>query len=232
MKKSVKLVAALAICGVLTVAGTLAYMSSTTDTKKNVFTIGSGVDGEITEPNWPGNDGSDVVYTPSSTIKKDPMVTNTSEKESVYVGMKLEYRFTEDALSVYNTNNKTDYTSMEALLEELGYADAEAYIKGITTLSFNTDAEGTAAVDSEWFAATGVENSYYYAKKGDATTPLAVVSGVTTNPLFGAVTISNKITIKEMLPFEISATGYVVQTTDITNAEAIDELSKLMETAK
>ena len=231
MNNKLKAVAALAICGMIAVGGTLAYMSNTTNTAKNVFTIGSGITGEVTEPNWPGKDGKDVVFKPGSTIAKDPQITNQSEGDAAYVGLKLEYVIDEvEAFKQYKANNpKTTFTSISQVYTKVGATDAESYIKAITSITINEkNTKGT------WVNITGT-NKYYYAEL-DSTKALALGTNATSDPLFREVVIKNKVGANNavemntdtMLPFEIKVTGYLVQGDLDAGADPVTELSNLM----
>ena len=78
MKKKILALCLVVVLAVTAVTGaTLAYFTDTTETKKNVFTVGN-VDIELTEPNWTVSGSVDApdVY-PGEALKKDPTVTNT-----------------------------------------------------------------------------------------------------------------------------------------------------------
>ena len=81
---SVLLVAAVAI------GGTLAYLSTTTETKKNVFTFAENIRAELPEPNWDPENGKNLK--PGSEVKKDPMIKNTSANGlDEFVAIKLTF---------------------------------------------------------------------------------------------------------------------------------------------
>lgn len=224
MKNTKKIIGALAICGILAAGGTLAYLSNVTDTKHNVFTIGSGIKGDILEPNWPGNGGQDVEYAPSSTILKDPQIINNSDAESAYIGIKLEYKVNEtDAWAKYLANNNgTTFTSIQDVYASVGATNMEEYVKEIAVLSLNKN-----NTNGKWLPLAGTQNGYYYATlDGSAAQPLPAHS--TSDPLFRDVTIKSSISIDKMIPFEISATGYLVQSKDVSSATGITELAGLM----
>ena len=70
MKKS-KLLACLAMAGVLAIgAGTYAIFSDKTVERNNIFTIGTGIDGEIFEPNWEGTEEKGVEYRQIALFQK------------------------------------------------------------------------------------------------------------------------------------------------------------------
>ena len=81
---SVILVAAIAI------GATLAYLSTITDEKENVFTFAQNIKAKLDEPNWDPDEGENL--TPGYEVKKDPMITNKSDNGiSEYVAIKLTF---------------------------------------------------------------------------------------------------------------------------------------------
>lgn len=245
MKKS-KLLACLAMAGVLAIgAGTYAIFSDKTIEKQNVFTIGSGIDGDILEPNWPGNDGNEVEYTPGEVISKDPQILNNSTKESAYIGIQLRYVLPENAYTLYNKNNGTNYENNNGVLNALGYTNEENYIKALTegtefNLAFDKFSAGTVTITEKdennvevtktfeeaegYWKALGLKNSYMYV--GETGEALAVEHGMLTEPIFKEVKIKKDIDIKDMMPFEIRVQGYLVQTSN--GIDAVSELTSLM----
>lgn len=91
----------LAIClvAVLAVGSTWAYLSTVTQTKRNVFTFQENISADLTEPLWDGgvddnsNDIPDAAerMTPGGFVDKDPRITNTCLMDE-YVGIKLTFR--------------------------------------------------------------------------------------------------------------------------------------------
>lgn len=233
MKKN-KMLACLAMAGILAIgAGTYAIFSDKTDEKRNVFTIGSGIDGDILEPNWPGNDGSEVEYKPGSVISKDPQILNNSTKESAYVGIQLRYVLPEDAYTVYNNNNGTSFESNAKVLEKLGFKNEEDYVKTLTketefNLELNKVVAKTGETEGYWVPLkvdnVDLANSYMYV--GSDGNALKVPAKSLTEPIFNEVKVVNDIDIENMMPFEIRVQGYLVQTSDGINAA--EELMSLM----
>lgn len=237
MKKS-KLLACLAMAGVLAIgAGTYAIFSDKTVERNNIFTIGTGIDGEIFEPNWEGTEEKGVEYRPDSTISKDPQIKNNSDAESAYIGIQLRYSLPKDAYVTYSNNNDKQYKSNAEVLKDLGYNNEEEYIKALTAeTEFNLTLDKfTAAttkngkeVEGYWIPLKNgdvtVPNSYMYV--GDNGKALAVEHGMLTEPIFKEVKIVKDIDIKDMMPFEIHVQGYLVQSTEGINAA--EELTNLM----
>lgn len=136
----------------------MAYLSTVSDKKENVFTGSKGIELTLTEPNWDGDTDGDGIrdkdtdndgnydpigktdaenYTPGITIAKDPMLQNTTditkntEKPSEWVALKVSYKLKK----VTNTNPLT----FDGEYSAITYAEMKDIISAI---SFHT---GTAA---------------------------------------------------------------------------------------
>lgn len=72
--------------------GTLAYLSTVTETKTNTFTMGTGITGQTDEPGWKEEEALNFV--PGKVIAKDPEIKNTSADttDPVYVAAKITYQ--------------------------------------------------------------------------------------------------------------------------------------------
>lgn len=88
--KTARKVLLVVLCAALlvgaSVAGTLAYLSKTTEKITNTFTIGN-IDLTLTETK---PDGKSAKLIPGTTIDKDPKVTVTANSEKCYVFVKIE----------------------------------------------------------------------------------------------------------------------------------------------
>lgn len=94
MKKKVLLAAgSLALVGTIAVGGTLAYLSSITETKKNVFTGSKLIHGELTETEW--NEESGSSYYPGKVIAKNPQIVNYAEDKSIDAYVAVTVKFTD-----------------------------------------------------------------------------------------------------------------------------------------
>ncbi len=204
MKKNKTYLAAVVLLLVFVVGGAIAYFTDT-DTKTNVFTIGS-VDIELVEPNLNTTDANsnnvpdaaeDLM--PGQSVAKDPKINNVSTKNPAYVFVKVEVPCTTETtpqeMFTYTTN------------------------AGWTELS-------TAAV-----ACTSGGNAthvYYYgsnntltalAKAADASTPTP-----TSTAVFSSVTLLNTLTGTEGLTGNktITVTGYGIQTEGLASTAPAD----------
>ncbi len=80
-KKHIRNALALVLVAVISVVGTLAYLSKKTGPTTNTFTGSAGLKLGLTEPNWEGDDGDSSKangYTPNQVLKKDPILYNGS----------------------------------------------------------------------------------------------------------------------------------------------------------
>lgn len=93
MKKRSLTILSIVLVALLAVGVTFAYLTATTGTKTNTFTLGDNIDIELTEPAWDADGGGKDLsqnFVPGRNIPKDPKVTNTKDKD-VWVAIKLEY---------------------------------------------------------------------------------------------------------------------------------------------
>ncbi|MEG0708980.1 MAG: SipW-dependent-type signal peptide-containing protein, partial [Longicatena sp.] len=90
-KRLTATVAAMALTGVMAVAGTLAYMQQVTETKQNVFTSSKDIDTELTEETFEQTVANN--YYPGQTILKNPVMHNESvDGTPIYVATKLTFK--------------------------------------------------------------------------------------------------------------------------------------------
>ncbi|MEF9916515.1 MAG: TasA family protein [Lachnospiraceae bacterium] len=94
-KKITAGILATALIGTLVIGGTLAYFSQKTEEKTNTFTMGNGITGKLTEPQW-DQKGKTLAenFTPGLEIPKDPQITNTTAGDKVsdaWVAVKISY---------------------------------------------------------------------------------------------------------------------------------------------
>ncbi len=93
-KTVIMLLAVAAILG-LTIGGTLAWLTDTTDSVKNTFTT-SDVDIELKETT-----GTEYQMVPGYTITKDPKVTVKADSEKCYLFVKLDKSENFDSFMTY-----------------------------------------------------------------------------------------------------------------------------------
>lgn len=181
--KMKKTILALSLAAVLGLGGTLAYMSTTTNEKENIFTVGDAITGELKEPKWDNDDFTDemnkvgvtttdelgvnqaVKFVPGREINKDPAVANTSEGTEAYIGVTIAYTG----------------------------AKSKAELEKFATVDWNT---------KDWT----FNADYTYAVYNNP-----VAAGDKTTTLFNTVTINEDATTKTMKNFEITLAGYLVQ---------------------
>ena len=104
MKKKLPIIIAV-IVAILIIGGVVAYLTDT-DSKRNVFTVGS-VKISLSEDNWDEFSGQSVM--PGQTVQKDPTIENIG-KNSAYVYIKVEQPIVnltsgEGPLFSYTTNS-------------------------------------------------------------------------------------------------------------------------------
>lgn len=192
MKKKSTLLATLALAGIMAVgAGTYALMSDKTDSKTNVFTVGSALTGELKEPLWDGQNftktdlrvtvptddtelGMNLAtnFVAKREIPKDPAVANTSTGTNAWIAVTIEYT---------------------------GDANSAAAIDAFADIDWNT---------TNWTFNDDYTVAYY---------KNPVVAGNKTNTLFDKVVIDADANAntpadeKTMRNFDIKLTAYLVQ---------------------
>ncbi len=87
------MVGAVALVGV-SIMGTMAYLTATTDTVQNTFTVGNVTikldEADITNTSNRTSEGNKYQLIPAKTYKKDPTVTVTSNTADCYLFVKFE----------------------------------------------------------------------------------------------------------------------------------------------
>lgn len=101
MKKALTVAVSVMLVAAIAVAGTLAYLSASSDAVVNQFVFGN-VGVSIAEPSWTGNNETAVKVAPGQIVPKNPTVTVTgTEKVYVYVLLKNTINTTTDSYLKY-----------------------------------------------------------------------------------------------------------------------------------
>lgn len=95
MKKTLTVVIALVLVVVMSVAGTVAYLTATTDPITNTFTVGN-INITLTETT------SDFKMVPGNDIAKDPKVTVVGGSEACWLFVKVEKSANLDSFVIYD----------------------------------------------------------------------------------------------------------------------------------
>lgn len=195
--------------GIMMIAGlTLAFLTSTSNTKQNTFTLGPNISIRLAEPAFDGLDyvGGIVTeatalslgvhqaenFVPGRVIPKDPSVKNTGSQNAVWVAVKLHY-----------TVGEPDPATP---------ADTWTSLSDFANINFNT---------SDWEMKTGSDYTVFYFKTS------VLPSGVTSN-LFNDVTIKTDAAYVALHPFVINIKAYAVQAEELTYIQAQNELDALI----
>lgn len=181
LKKKLASMTAIVLVLAVGVWGTMAYLSTLSNEKKNTFTGSKGIALKLTEPYWDETPGADEgltdltelgenaasSYTPGTKIGKNPILTNSSNDADSpeWVALAVSYTIGDKAVS---------YKQLKYLIEDI---------------AFNT----TTANDGYWVAvdplASGTLNEekgymiYIYSK--------VLAKDAATKPLFTSVTIKS-----------------------------------------
>ena len=109
MKKKLMTVLALVLVVAMSVAGTIAYLTDTTDPITNTFTVGK-VDITLTETFNTDTDGDQkndawkAQLIPGTTYAKDPVVTVTDDSEDCWLFVKFEENGNPSTYLTYTSN--------------------------------------------------------------------------------------------------------------------------------
>ena len=189
MKKFVKPLV-IAICAVLlvagSVAGTLAYLTATSEAVTNTFTVGNitialdeaqvDVYGEEVAPDSRVKDNS-YKLVPGRTYKKDPTIHVTKGSEACYLFVKIENNIadvvTTDSVAAQLTNNRWTLLTGNVYYYEnvVDASTAEADVDVAVFESFAVDAEAESADIADCNGKTIVVTAYAVQSHGfdDAT---------------------------------------------------------------
>ena len=174
-----------------------AYMTRTTSLTNSIHMVGeNGINAQLSEPSWNPENAINVL--PGDSVKKDPVITNTSEADlDLIVG--VEARF------VYGKNQQTvNPEDMKKIME-------------ICRIDWNSDLE-----EGKWIRFEGEEPSdpvqhFYYNEVLKRNYP---ETGEQTKPLFTRLEFLNEGSSKqfeeimEAEGFDILLSGYVIQQMD------------------
>lgn len=92
-KRVAGVIAAMAMTAVVAVGGTMAYLQSVTETKKNTFSSHKGISTDLTETEWNEDEASN--YIPGQVIAKNPVMHNETNGENatdILVGVIVDYK--------------------------------------------------------------------------------------------------------------------------------------------
>lgn len=218
MKKA-KQILLLMMCAVLlvgaTIAGTMAYLTSTKDVK-NTFTVGQvGIElhekGE--KPRNDGTVGLDLHLIPGKAVDKDPTVTVLKGSENCYVRMKV---------NVSNVGNLK--TAFDGLTYTGVHGENIPYVtNGVFNLHLIVD--GWKAED--WAYITYTDGVYEFRYVGDKATDGVIPKNTTNNTilpaLFTTITLPTDMTnerIKNLEGVDIIVTAEAIQADTFADANA------------
>lgn len=242
---------AMALTAVIAIGGTLAYLSSITETKTNTFTSSKDVTTELTETEWKEDSGKD--YTPGQVIAKNPvMINESSSATDIFVAVKLDYVGSDGSLMGYEAFKKyaeAQTTGTDA--DKNGFNDqwekirenadgSEIWVvkaklaKGASTAAIFDSIKVYAGITEEWTSSAKTTKTYKLDAEGNRT-----LVNTTTEVYDPTITYYNekgeKVDAGTLPQFEIKVTGFAVQAEGFTEADGktitdlgINELIKLV----
>ena len=209
MKKNRTIIAAVILLLVFVVGGAIAYFTDT-ESKTNIFTIGS-VDITLTETGWdalPDTNSNDIPdaaedMMPGDTVTKDPLISNVSTKNPAYVFIKVDVPCTTIVAPATTSEEIFTYTVNAGWTE-------------LSTAAVACTSAGTAS------------HVYYYGSNGTLTTLAKAANAQTptstTNPLFSTIALRSTLKGNEGLTDQkqVVITGYGIQTTGLSSTTPAD----------
>ncbi len=193
-------VAAVTVCAMLVIGGTLAYFTADA-TKTNTFTVGK-IGASLSETNWDSS-GSAAARTiaPSRVIAKDPEITITADSEACYARMVVTM-----PTALYNGSNLKPNNAANTF---------------VTFTAPNPTLWGDAIVSTTSNATT---TKIYYKYNNGAVIPNST-NNTNLGDLYTSITIAGTATNDQMLTlanlganFSIVVNAYVVQSEGFTGA--------------
>lgn len=135
MKKAIIITTAVIVLIAVGAASTIAWLTATSSTLVNTFTVGK-VDITLTEPAWTSGQ-NDNILVPGKAITKDPTVTVLAGSEKCYVFVKI--KTTPDLDAVIDYEIDTDWTALGASYPGVYYqvVDKPATDTALTVLANN-----------------------------------------------------------------------------------------------
>lgn len=188
MKKKIGLFMSFMLVAALAVGTTLAFLQDDLGSVTNKFTSDGNISGELTEPGWTnefGTNGSWSNYLPGDKQAKDPQITINDGSQDAYVAIKVAYKVNGSFVS---------YTTFSDYVEITNGTNSISGMSSDWTLQNVTD--------------TTNPNAQYYVYNNIMT------AGSTTTPLFDNVKIADDIPVNTdgTLPtLEIVVSGHAVQ---------------------
>lgn len=200
MKKRKTIAVAVALAGIITIGGIMAYFTDT-ESKENIFVIGSGIDINLEEefPDTP------PIIDPNGKQTKNPKVAVDVNSEDCYAF--IEYTLPTEKIDIYDTDGKTILPGKTSdTYNELfttNKVDGSAGVNGYTA-----DTDGWVLVDSyptEYTDdTTGTGTRTYVYGYVDKNGNLKVLQpGSETISIFNSVTFANVI----KMPKSVSTIG-------------------------
>lgn len=194
MAISVVLVAA------VSVSVTLAYLTSITAEKDNVFKASGSINGKVIEPNYDEEKAAN--YLPGVPVTKDPMIDNDSANDyEIYVGARLDF-----------------YIELNGIYQQVTY---ENFAKFVDITGLPTSTSIAVAEDGKWYDITPSTGNdagskyYFYNKvlvKNDGDVGAYKDAGDdTTAALFQSVTVKKELTL--------GSGGAAMTNTDVANGD-------------
>lgn len=210
VKKAIAGVLAIVLVAVVSVVGTLAYLGTQSDEKKNTFTGSAGIKLGLVEPNFEttqtSNTESERVragkYTPGGEYLKDPMLYNSSnDNGSEWVAMKVSFELDTNKDGNLETATWGDLKKIAKIQYKDGAIYKDGFASSLTTPKWfliHTSSGDATLDDADTYAIFMYQDAIVKnaASVTDTSLASAYTSGSITTPLFDKVTILDQTSIE------------------------------------
>ncbi|MCL1798269.1 MAG: hypothetical protein FWG23_00775 [Eggerthellaceae bacterium] len=129
-KRTILILLGAALAAAVVLGMTLAALGATTSQHENMFSPSPNITAKLSEPNWEGDEAIRLV--PGKTVRKDPMITNTSRVEE-YVAMRLTFCYANpdpDRPDPHTPMSEADLDRLLACLE-IEWSDSWTPFRGL-----------------------------------------------------------------------------------------------------
>lgn len=254
LKKALAGFMALVLVVGLTIAGTLAYLSTKSNEVTNVFTATGNIALKLIEPNFDSDEASK--FKPAGEYPKDPTLVNTTgDDSSEWVILRVDYMVSPDADTAYSNVSQTDITykneTTTKLTNEKGLITidnltGDGWIKLDLSQTWLTNASKVQQAGNATIGKNAICEFYVYKKPLESDSSLksksvsdlhgmsSIGANFKTTPLFDKITIHsqeqlelNGYTMDTLPKFKIDIVGGAIKNEgdDSTLGEGVEELS-------
>lgn len=167
---------------------TMALLTARSDYTRNTFTLGSGVNITLTEPEFDKTTTDKIKrnFVPGDIIDKDPTISIANGLDEEYIAATVFYYIDKDGDGNFSDTERVSYSEFET------YASIGTYIDGTTDFIQNKLGAG-------WFTIDDYE-TFYYGKGTDGRIEELIPFEKEKNNVEQTTTLFNKIKVNSSIP--------------------------------